>query len=441
MNKSPTGITKLTVRGFKSICEEQSIDIRPLTILAGANSSGKSSFMQPLLLLKQTIEAPSDPGALLLDGPNLRFTSAEQLLCHVGVGCSEFAVAMQRSDGCRLSVIFKRDKESVFSIPKMAYTDSGHEEVSISPQMTHQDILAVLPPPLKAIHESIAKTTKTQQNWHVYRERCFLSFDLRSPEDNKRRGISFGRYGMTPASDFISHLERIIHLPGLRGNPKRNYPKTGGDVVFPGTFETYVASVVYRWQSTSSSELDQLGRDLESLGLTWKVDAKPVDDTQVELRVGRLKHAKRGGAQDLVSIADVGFGVSQTLPVLVALLAARPGQMVYLEQPEIHLHPWAQRQLAHVLAAAAKRGVIVVAETHSALLLREVQTLVATKQLTPSLVRLNWLQRNEEGATTVTPADLDDRGAYGRWPEDFDKTELDTEQAYLDAVEGIGGSP
>ena len=79
----------------------------------------------------------------------------------------------------------------------------------------------------------------------------------------------------------------------------------------------------------------------------------------------------------MVSIADVGFGVSQVLPVLVALIVAEPGRLVYLEQPELHLHPRAQVALAQVLAAAAKRGVRVVAETHSSLLLLAVQTLVA----------------------------------------------------------------
>ncbi len=56
--KNVSGITKIAVKGFKSIAEECEIDIRPLTILAGANSSGKSSVRQPLLLLKQDLDKP-----------------------------------------------------------------------------------------------------------------------------------------------------------------------------------------------------------------------------------------------------------------------------------------------------------------------------------------------------------------------------------------------
>ncbi len=82
-SKAPDEITGLVVEGYKSICDEQEIEVRPLTILAGANSSGKSSMMQPLLLLKQTLEASYDPGPLLLNGPNVRFTAVEQFLCTV----------------------------------------------------------------------------------------------------------------------------------------------------------------------------------------------------------------------------------------------------------------------------------------------------------------------------------------------------------------------
>src|SRR5271154_6921999 len=76
--ETPHAITSLSISGFKSIVDEQTLEIRPLTLLAGANSSGKSSMMQPLLLLKQTLEAPYDPGPLLLNGPNAKFTSVSQ---------------------------------------------------------------------------------------------------------------------------------------------------------------------------------------------------------------------------------------------------------------------------------------------------------------------------------------------------------------------------
>src|SRR3989440_11042958 len=104
------GITRITVGGFKSIAQEQGIEIRPLTILAGANSSGKSSIMQPLLLLKQTLEASYDPGALRLDGPNVRFTSAEQFLSSVGQGnhTDVFSVGIKAGEEGSLTTYFRK---------------------------------------------------------------------------------------------------------------------------------------------------------------------------------------------------------------------------------------------------------------------------------------------------------------------------------------------
>jgi predicted ATPase len=87
------------------------------------------------------------------------------------------------------------------------------------------------------------------------------------------------------------------------------------------------------------------------------------------------------------------------------------------------------------LRSAVLRGVVAVVETHSALLLREIQTLVATDKISKDDVKLHWMQRGMDGGTTITPADLDEHGAYGNWPEDFDQTELEAEKAYLDAVE------
>ena len=239
-----------------------------------------------------------------------------------------------------------------------------------------------------------------------------------------------------PGRPSISHLKEIIHVPGLRGNPERAYSVTAIGDSFPGTFEDYAASVIAHWVEESDSNLDRLGEDLAHLGLTWKVHARAVNDIQVELRVGRLIRPKQGGASDLVNIADVGFGISQTLPVVVALLTAKPGQMVFIEQPELDLHPGAQVAMAEVLAKAAKRGVRVVIETHSSLLLLGVQSLVAEGVLPASDVALHWFLRHPElGITTVRSAEPDEAGRFGDWSEDFDEVALEAESRYLSAAE------
>ena len=201
-----------------------------------------------------------------------------------------------------------------------------------------------------------------------------------------------------------------------------------------GNFEHYAASIIHEWQETGDDRLKTLADSLHTLGLTGQVGTKKIDDTRIELQVGRLPHDKTGEI-DRVSIANVGFGVSQVLPVLAALIVAEPGQLVYLEQPEMHLHPRAQVALAQVLVDAAKRGVRVVAETHSSLLLLAVQTLVAEGSLSPELVKLHWFTRGENGATKIDTADLDDAGTYGDWPEDFDDVDLKAQSRHLNAAD------
>jgi hypothetical protein len=104
----PAGITRITIEGYKSIVKEQSIKIAPLTILAGANSSGKSSMIQPLLLLKQTLEAPFDAGSAVDQRPILKYTFSDQLVSPTGGESygrpeeSDFAPpAVGRNAGCR----------------------------------------------------------------------------------------------------------------------------------------------------------------------------------------------------------------------------------------------------------------------------------------------------------------------------------------------------
>ncbi len=391
------GITRIAVEGFKSIAKRQEIEIAPLTILAGANSSGKSSIMQPLLMLKQTLEATYDPGPLKIDGENVTFTEAKEFLSRPNEEILDIEIGI--GDKAALGLIFERiAPASGLDIVEQRWTDDGQSGT------------------LRSDRPGVAS------------ERFFLRAD--TGEDLSERGRALLKGKEPPISLLRQLIQQVIHVPGLRGIRERLYPVANTGPMFPGTFDHYHASLILLWQKDRGTAGHQLNLDLQAVGVAKSVFAHRVGDVAIDLRVGTVEHRED-------SIADVGFGVSQVLPVLVALRAAEPGRLVYLEEPEIHLHPRAQTKLADILAAAAKRGVLVVAETHSTLLLTAIQTLVAKGELGPDLVKLHWFQRDPKtGVTQVTSADLDENGAFGDWPEDFDAVALDAEGAYLDAVEG-----
>ena len=431
---SEEGISAISVRGFKSLANACRFEIRPLTILAGANSSGKSSAIQPLLLMKQTLDATYDPGTLRLDGPNVRFTSAAQLLSNIASGQSsrEFKIGLEIGKGLKFEGTYRQTDQG-FEIAKIVYADDVKERSStLHPKMKQEAIVDEI----KGDPEwNVLLKFKPQFIFKIIRERCLLDIGFSLSEQQQVTPIGLN-------SPIESHIRKLIHVPGLRGNPERTYKTTAIGTEFSGTFENYVASAITNWQRSKDERLQKLSAFLKTLGLTWKVVAKQINDTQVELRVGRLPRSTRGGARDLVNIADVGFGVSQVLPVLVALLVAETGQLVYIEQPELHLHPRAQTALAEILADAAKRGVRVVVETHSPLLLTAIQTLVAEGKLSPEKVKLHWFRQKDDGVTEVSSADLDETGAFGEdWPEDFAEVSLQTESAYLDAAMAKNLSP
>ena len=439
------GITEIAVQGFKSLYDEQRIEVRPLTILAGANNSGKSSIMQPLLMLKQTLEvAAYDPGPLHIRGPNVHFTSAEQFLSRprskrgvpLHLDGAKFTIGltvrddeMQGEESVAVTFQYQQGKGvDLFEIrtsrwPRFSLRPEA-EPVGDDADDDLYDSLVEALPGIFGGEERISKV-KTP------RERCFLFVEVHFKD-----GIAKDYSLLLPFKDRVGIF--FIHVPVLRDNP-RAYPKVVSDFQrrfwYEGTFEHYVASIIESWQDTQNCRLEKLGRALKELGLTWKVEARRLNDVEIELLAARLPKRQRVDEEDLVNIADMGVGVSQVLPALVALLAAIPGQLVYLEHPERDLHPRAQVKLAQILADAARRGVRVVVETHSSLLLLGVQTLVAEGTLPPDLVALHWFERGDDGATTVTSADLDEAGAFGDWPEDFADVSLKSQSRYLDAAE------
>lgn len=389
-------------------------------------------MMQPLLLIKQTMdEAYDSGGSLILNGPHLQATSAEELISSLLKNGEDMSVKItgqnltgMYTDKIRMTYRIDNDRwilkeqESVFKdiaksrTIKLALTSTDEE---IRNQLDGSFELSML----KSYGESIEAAFVNSS--------AFLDYQAR------KGGQIVFRLPMAKVPE--QAIAGLIHLPGLRGAPQRSYPTAFFGRRVKGTFEPYTASVIHHWQKENDKlATNALAEALQNLGLTNSVVTQQIDANSIAVKVSRIPTSSKSKKDDLVNIADVGFGVSQVLPIVVALIAAEPGQIVYIEQPELHLHPKAQVAMAHLLADAAKRGVRVIAETHSSLILLTVQTLVAEGKLTPEEVGLHWFERDAKGATKVTLAEVDENGSYGEWPADFGDIELKAHGDYLDAV-------
>jgi hypothetical protein len=441
--ESPSRIPPLKsigVAGFKSIRDKQTIAIAPLTILAGANSSGKSSVMQPLLLMKQTLEAPFDPGALAIAGPYSNFTRIDQMLFRskpheLSNSVTEIQVELVLDSNESVEVDYSVGgglgegpfylKSQKFSHPLGTYT--------INPYVNEMELMKRLNS-IRRFEADPGEISTNKYQFRFERKRCFFEGRL-----SRASGGESGTIDVTSPyiSNMIFNLLGLIYVPARRGDSARSYPIASVERFFPGMFPHYFPSLINKWIKESGDEKNRLETAMRDLGFGAKIQARPSTASDVELFVSRLGDQDiHDGSDDLVNLADVGIGVAQALPVITALIAAHSGGIVYIDQPELHLHPRAQITMAKLLADAAEKGVRVVVETHSELLLLSIQTLVAEGYLSPRYVKLHWFERDKRtGVTTVASADLDSTGRFGDWPEDFGDTSLTAEGRYLDAAE------
>jgi predicted ATPase len=430
-------IEEIRVQGYKSLVDA-TLHVRPLTLLAGTNSSGKSSIMQPLLLIKQTMEAPYQPaGALVLDGAHVQAETAEELVSKIKsapknnlcIKASGYYKGTKSYDGnfASFEIIYGIDDVNfeVISQHGIGVADEQTRHFRVAPDSSWNEIHTQLE------GNGAATFLKLKENKSEIRKvDGSLMIDVYSLNGEKVYQLKGSMY-------LENALINLLHVPGFRLGPQRSYAATFFQNQIKGTFDLYVAGTVSQWQEQQDAEkLAKLNDYLRRLGLTDSVTAKVKNANEVELSVSRLPAGSKGKPRkaDMVNIADVGIGVSQVLPILVALIAAQEGQIVYVEQPELHLHPRAQVAMAELLAEAANRGVRVIVETHSSLLLLTVQTLIAQERIKNTDVALHWFARDAKGATQVEYVQPDEDGAYGEWPEDFGDVEMKAQGAYLDAV-------
>ena len=212
-------------------------------------------------------------------------------------------------------------------------------------------------------------------------------------------------------------LESIVYLGPMRDRPRRTYNWTG---VSPGRVGTRGELAIDILLAEKHIRAAEVSKWLRRIGIAESLLLKPLGHGS------RTWEAviEQSDSDSSVNLADVGFGVSQVLPVLVALLSAPSGSLVILEHPDIHLHPAAQAELADLLIDVSRdRDLQILVESHSEHLLARIQRRIAESSrgasgLTPKDVRLYFCEQRQ-GKSELNPLEVQPSGVITNWPDDF----------------------
>lgn len=356
-------LTELHLSNFKA-WRELDMKLGRVTGLFGTNSSGKSSILQFLLMLKQTEES-TDRGLILdLGGQN-------QL-----INLGSF-------------------KDLIFN---------------------HQENL-----PLKWTVTWNTKFTKTVEV--VYENRQMKLSGCSYKPDNPENPL----YKAVAINEYAKMLFQIYYLAPLREYPKREYQWSGASPFGVGyRGELAINAILAATISNDIRELpDNSGEYktfqeiiaywLKELGLIHEFSVKEIAEGTGLFRA----IVKKSPESPEAFLTDVGFGVSQVLPALVLLYYVPEDSIVLMEQPEIHLHPSVQSGLADVILQVSKqRNLQVIVESHSEHLLRRFQRRIAEEQYPADELKLYFCD-SQQGESKLIDLKINEYGEIENWPENF----------------------
>ncbi len=250
------------------------------------------------------------------------------------------------------------------------------------------------------------------------------------------------------SSDIANVIEKEIHWTSqelfgnivmtgpLRGKPKRFYTKEElqRDFLQWPMKDVISHEQLVRIARVISTHLPLLGVDVELVfeKISSKHGTPSIYSVILRDRSTNAYH----------NIADVGFGISQVIPIMMALNYDLRNRLIVVEQPEIHLHPKAQTGLADILIktsdfsdqdgskASFQRSILRVVETHSEHLVHGIQILVANREISREDVAIYHVSKDQKGETTAKLMELDEKGCLmEKWPEGF------FDQTYLESIE------
>ncbi|KEF41995.1 MAG: hypothetical protein ER33_08340 [Cyanobium sp. CACIAM 14] len=427
--------TSLQLTRFKAWSDTGNVELAPVTLLLGTNSSGKSSFIQSLLLLKQTVESPDRTIHLNLGGEEGRDAF------HFGDFSSILQQgARERQFGIGFDIQRHGDEDRV----RRGRFEAIYASTSRGAVVTQQLRLAGDGHPIIRVQ----RRERGAFSIHVEPE---VQARGRSPDYAPERSIALSSRAISllgdlgPLAEDISlairrELEDLIYLGPLRRQPERSYQWNRtwpGEIGADGhrAIDVLLASA-HGPGAERHRILDGISRWLRRMELADGLQVRPIG------RSSRYEVVIDSQAVS-ANLRDVGIGLALVLPVLIAALSAPPGATVILEEPEIHLHPLAQSVLAELFVEVSReRRLQFIVETHSEHLFRRMQTLIAREHLAATDCALYFVERESSGSVLRRLA-IDPYGRVTNWPDRFfgDSLAETEEQARLMFERRLTSSP
>lgn len=430
-------LKNLTIENFKA-WRSVDLEFAPVTGFFGTNSSGKSSLSQFLLMLKQTKNATdrrivldfgSDSGLVNLGTYKdvIHDQDANSFMCWSFEWSLPEPLRIRKPGGKKDEVLFRGDS-----------LKSGC-------------LIGSLPRSLLFPYELFYKFDDTKFCLKHINESVGNKFELAAEGSNFEFKRNRGRAWKLPSpikthlfpdetryffqnSDFLGEFEfayeefmdSIYYLGPLREHPQREYQWTGtarSDVGKRGEFAIDAILAATRDGEKRSLGYRKWRMDFQKMIAYWLWKLGLVGDFRIEeIREGSNLYralVKMPGSKVEVTLTDVGFGVSQVLPVLVLLYYVPKGSTVLMEQPEIHLHPAVQSGLADLMLNVAKaRKLQIILESHSEHLLRRFQRRVAEGKASSKNIKLYFVS-TKGGVAKVDDLNLNEWGEIEKWPDNF----------------------
>lgn len=436
--------TQLRIQNFKSWADTGEFRMAPLTGFFGTNSSGKTAILQFLLMLKQTVESSDRNRILHLGGDQYSYvdlgTNYDISHRHQLPEKIEFVVEwmpklISQDNLIMIAEIIKENEKEVFKRSKYQSSLRFKSVISIDNDRTSFDFIRYS---FKAddnqwnhVGMNLNSQNKEDMTYELSIEGDLLqAWMIRYQKEFGGTYQTFKNYGIqyiqTSTTSNLTNLtlayedlfQNTYYLAPLREYPKRTYLWSGErpqDVGKRG--ELTVAALLASRKKDLEVEI-AVAKSLKELGLieNFRLNRITQNRGDYEILVQRTPNSAE------VLITDVGFGVSQVLPILVLCYYAPKGATLIFEQPEIHLHPSVQAGLADIFIEVIKtRNIQIIIESHSEHLLRRLQRRMAEEKegFTNEDAALYFCKMDNQGDSELVPLEIDIYGNICNYPEGF----------------------